>query len=249
MGTGLLWNGRGDTLYSCSLEGQGLGFFKGAGLLIDETGDDTYQLGGLKADFRDPEKSTVSIGQGFGKGLRQAEKKDGVSGGIGLLIDRSGNDTYLADYFAQGASYYYGIGILDDRSGDDRYIAGRYAQGAGVHSSVGVLLDRGGNDYYYASFGVAQGMGHDYGAGFLEDSGGDDAYWGGALVQGAATNGSIGVLTDSAGKDSYWCRERGQGFAEEADGMGVMIAGRPAGLKNAAQEKVSVRLGRWPGNE
>ena len=249
LGIGLLWNSRGDTKYSCSVEGQGLGFFKGAGLLIDEAGDDNYQLGGLEPDFRDAEKSTVSMGQGFGKGLRQGEKKDGVSGGIGLLIDRSGNDTYMADYFAQGASYYYGIGILNDLSGDDRYIAGRYAQGAGIHSSVGVLLDSGGNDFYYASFGVAQGMGHDYGAGFLEDSGGDDYYGRGTLVQGAATRGSIGILMDREGKDRYDCRDKGQGFAEEAGSIAIMIATGPsADLKNALKEKVSLRLGRGPGS-
>ena len=244
MGIGLLWDREGDTVYNCSLEGQALGLFKGAGLLMDEGGNDYYQLGGLEPDFRDPERSTVSMGQGFGRGFRQDEKKDGVSGGIGLLIDKSGNDTYTADYFAQGASYYYGIGILDDLSGDDRYIAGRYAQGAGIHSSVGVLLDRTGDDFYYASFGVAQGMGHDYGAGFLEDVRGDDYYWGGTLAQGSATEGSIGLLSDTEGKDHYIRRDKRQGHAEEADSIAVMITkGQAGGLKNAADEKVSVRLG------
>jgi hypothetical protein len=249
MGSGLLWNSGGGTVYNCSEEGQGLGLFKGAGLLIDESGDDNYQLGGLEPDFRDPSKSTVSMGQGFGKGLRQDEKKDGVSGGIGVLIDRSGNDTYIADYFAQGASYYYGTGILDDLSGDDRYIAGRYAQGSGIHSSVGVLIDRGGNDYYYSSFGVAQGMGHDYGVGFLEDDSGDDYYFGGTLVQGSATAGSVGVLMDKEGKDRYMCRDKGQGFAEEADSMAIMLTTGPAGGREKKPEgRVSVRLGLGPGN-
>jgi len=249
MGIGLLWNSGGDTVYSCAGQGQALGFFKGAGIVIDEAGNDYYQLGGLEPDFRDLSKSTVSMGQGFGKGLRQDEKKDGVSGGIGLLIDESGNDTYTADYFAQGASYYYGVGILDDLSGDDRYIAGRYAQGAGIHSSVGVLLDRGGNDFYYTSFGVAQGMGHDYGAGFLEDDQGDDYYWGGTLVQGSATAGSIGILIDKEGKDRYMCKDKGQGYAEETDGMAIMMTSGTAGdLKKTPVDRVSVRLGPRPGN-
>ena len=249
MGIGFLWNSGGDTLYSCSEQGQALGFFKGAGILIDEAGNDYYQLGGLEPDFRDPSKSTVSMGQGFGKGLRQEEKKYGVSGGVGLLIDKSGNDTYMADYFAQGSSYYYGLGILDDLSGDDRYIAGRYAQGAGIHSSVGVLLDRRGDDFYYTSFGVGQGMGHDYGAGLIEDDQGDDSYWGGTMVQGAATDGSIGVLVDKEGKDRYACKDRGQGFADAADSMAIIISKGPADdLKNEAEEKVSVRLGKRPRN-
>jgi hypothetical protein len=249
MGIGLLWNSAGDNVYSCAGQGQALGFFKGAGILIDESGNDNYQLGGLEPDFRDPSKSTVSMGQGFGRGLRQDEKKDGVSGGLGLLIEGSGNDTYTADYFAQGSSYYYGVGILDDISGDDRYIAGRYAQGAGIHSSVGVLLDRRGDDFYYTSFGVAQGAGHDYGVGFFQDDQGDDYYWGGTLVQGSSTAGSIGMLIDKGGKDRYMCKDKGQGYAEETDSMAIMMTTAPAGgLKKTAGSGVSVRLGVGPGN-
>lgn len=249
MGIGLLWNSSGDNVYSCAGQGQALGFFKGAGILIDESGNDNYQLGGLEPDFRDPSKSTVSMGQGFGRGLRQDEKNDGVSGGIGLLIEGSGNDTYTADYFAQGASYYYGVGILADTSGDDRYNAGRYAQGAGIHSSVGVLLDRRGNDFYYTSFGVAQGVGHDYGVGFFQDDQGDDYYWGGTLVQGSSTAGSLGMLIDKGGKDRYMCKDKGQGYSEEADSMAIMMTTVPAGgLKKTSGSKMSVRFGAGPGS-
>jgi len=140
-----------------------------------------------------------------------------------MLIDRKGNDTYIADYFAQGSSYYYGLGILTDSAGDDQYFSGRYAQGAGIHSSVGVLVDRKGNDFYYSSFGVGQGMGHDFGVGFFEDDEGENRYQGGTLVQGAATNGSIGILIDpkGPGKGSY--QSEGQAFAEAENSMGLMI--------------------------
>lgn len=100
-----------------------------------------------------------------------------MPGGIGMLIDKEGNDTYIADYFTLGASYYYGLGVLDDGAGDDQYLSGRYSQGAGIHSSVGVLIDRKGNDFYY-SFLIRppQGVGHDYGVGYLEDDRGDNRY-------------------------------------------------------------------------
>lgn len=244
MGIGYLWNGSGDDIYLCSEYGQGLGLFRGAGVLIDRAGSDYYKLGGLESDFRDPLKSTVSMGQGFGKGVRPDKDSLGVSGGIGLLIDQEGNDTYIADYFAQGASYYYGIGILNDLSGNDRYISGRYAQGAGIHSSVGILLDRKGDDFYYASYGVAQGMGHDYGVGYLEDSQGNDHYLGGTLVQGAATHGGIGILIDLKGQDSYTCGNNGQAFAQDIDGMGVLIDTEPD-RDSLSQHKTpeSIRLG------
>lgn len=223
MGIGYLLNIGGDDVYVCSEYGQGIGFFRGAGVLIDTTGNDYYILGGLEPDFRDPARSTVSIGQGFGKGIRPDKDRDGVAGGIGILIDKEGNDTYIADYFAQGAAYYYGIGILNDMQGNDRYISGRYSQGAGIHSSVGIFIENDGDDFYYASYGVAQGMGHDYGVGYFEDRHGDDHYKGGTLSQGAATNGGIGIIIDLQGKDNYVCGNNGQAFAQDEDCMGIMI--------------------------
>jgi len=239
MGLGLLMNRKGDDRYLCSYGGQGLGLLNGAGLLIDEAGNDFYQLGGLEPDFRDPAKATQSFGQGFGLGVRAEKEMNGAPGGLGMLIDKEGNDTYIADYFAQGASYYYGLGILDDRAGDDQYLSGRYSQGAGIHSSIGVLIDRRGNDFYYASFGVAQGMGHDYGVGYLEDDRGDDRYQGGVLVQGAATNGGLGILIDPRGTDLRTSTANGQAYAEGETGMGIMI--KKGRTVDAADFKIGIK--------
>ena len=241
MGIGLLIDQKGDDRYQCSFSGQGLGLFGGVGILIDQGGNDFYQLGGLNPDFRDPSKATVSMGQGFGHGIRADRGIQGVPGGIGVLIDEGGNDTYIADYFAQGASYYYGLGILDDRDGDDQYISGRYAQGAGIHSSVGVLIDRKGNDFYYASVGVAQGMGHDFGVGYFEDDEGNDQYWGGMLVQGAATNGSIGIFIDLEGNDQRAFLSNGQGYSEGRGGLGIMMTKGGDSLGGA--KEVTIKFG------
>jgi hypothetical protein len=237
MGVGLIVNRKGDDRYLCSYGGQGLGLFGGSGILIDEAGNDFYYLGGLEPDFRDPLKSTMSMGQGFGQGVRPEEDKDGVPGGIGMLIDEEGDDSYIADYFAQGASYYYGLGILNDMAGNDQYISGRYSQGAGIHSSVGVLIDQKGNDFYHSSVGVAQGMGHDFGVGFFEDDGGHDHYLGGTLVQGAATNGSLGIFIGQQESDKHTYISKGQGYASDENSMGIMI------VKERETDTVSIKLG------
>src|SRR5690606_32279131 len=121
-------------------------------------------------------KSYQSMSQGFGYGVRPWESLAGASGGIGVIAEAEGNDTYVADYFAQGSSYWFSLGILDDRKGHDRYVSGRYSQGAGIHMSAGVLIVGEGDDNYLASYGVAQGCGHDFGIGFLLDNGGNDRY-------------------------------------------------------------------------
>jgi hypothetical protein len=237
MGIGLLVNKKGETRYLCSYGGQGFGLFGGAGILFDEAGSDFYQLGGLEPDIRDPTTSTQSMGQGFGLGERPEKEKQGVPGGIGMVIDGSGDDIYISDYFAQGASYYYSLGILDDRGGNDQYISGRYSQGAGIHSSIGVLLDHAGNDYYYVGVGVSQGMGHDYGVGFFEDDGGEDHYHGGSLVQGAATNGSIGIFIDLGGNDVNSFASKGNAYSEGEKGVGLSI------LRGSAADAPAIKVG------
>jgi len=210
-GVGFLAEGGGDDTYFGNYFAQGTGDTKGFGAIVEAAGNDNYYAGGLIEDFRDPGKAYQSLSQGFGFGVRPEESIVGASGGIGVIAEAEGNDTYVADYFAQGSSYWYALGILDDRKGNDRYISGRYSQGAGIHSSAGILIDGEGDDIYLADFGVAQGCGHDFGIGFLLDNGGNDRYSAGVIAQGAGNDNGIGVLSDNGGDDEYYLKNLGQG--------------------------------------
>src|SRR3972149_3322211 len=222
----------GNDIYKAHRESQGFAFVKGFGALVDLEGGDFYLAGGKYPDHREPGYSTLSLSQGFATGIRPFESEAGASGGIGLLIDKDGNDKYIGDYFSQGASYWYSLGILHDMNGDDTYIAGRYAQGAGIHTSAGTLIDERGNDSYTVTFGVSQGVGHDYGIGVLADFGGDNTYKGGGLSKGAATCGSIGILYDKYGKNSYLTDSGVQESGSQDDdscadlGFGILMNGR-----------------------
>lgn len=210
-GVGLLAEGGGNDSYYANYFAQGAGYVKGFGAIVEAAGDDNYYAGGLFEDFRAPGKNYLSMSQGFGYGMRPDGSFVGASGGIGVIAEAEGNDSYEADYFAQGSSYWFSLGILDDRKGNDRYVSGRYSQGAGIHQSAGVLIDGAGDDNYLARFGVAQGCGHDYGIGFLLDNGGNDSYFSGIIAQGAGNDGGIGVLSDNGGDDKYYLSDSGQG--------------------------------------
>lgn len=210
-GIGVLAEGGGDDSYFGNYFVQGAGDTKGVGAIVEVAGNDNYFAGGLYEDMRAPGKSYDSMSQGFGYGLRPWESLVGASGGIGVIAEAEGNDSYVADYFAQGSSYWLALGILDDRKGNDRYVSGRYSQGAGIHVSAGVLIDGEGDDVYLADFGVAQGCGHDYGIGFLLDNGGNDRYIAGVIAQGAGNDNGIGVLSDNGGDDEYFLKSLGQG--------------------------------------
>lgn len=170
-----------------------------ASVILDLGGDDTYTV---------PKGGTVAS-YGMGVGI----------GGIGLLVDRWGDDSYKASIQDTNpdcpADFYEGNAQL------------LYTQGVGAYG-VGAVLDTSGNDVYdayninsvfnYCHFGwvftFAQGVGLNAGVGLLVDDTGNDVYaatsesYGKAdnvavvFAQGAAAGG-IGFLVDKEGSDSY----------------------------------------------
>lgn len=205
-GIGLLIDLKGDDKYDGSLMTQGFGYTKGFGGIIELDGDDMYQSGNKYLDYRESEGAFRSFSQGFGFGCRNY-----AGGGIGILADYRGNDTYTGSYFTQGSSYWFSLGILYDQEGRDTYNARRYAQGAGTHLSVGSLLDCSGDDRY-TSWGVSQGCGHDFSQGILVDMKGNDEYISDWLSQGAGSQSGVGILIDMQGDDSYKGQSNIQGI-------------------------------------
>jgi hypothetical protein len=120
---------------------------------------------------------------------------------ISVLIDLSGDDTYKSeDLFGSQGAGIGGIGILLDSRGNDTYLAGKGAQGYGL-LGYGVLWDLKGSDSYTLTT-QGQGCGM-MGVGVLLDSGGDDSYYLYGNGQGDGEFGGIGVLADRYGDDHY----------------------------------------------
>jgi len=203
-GYGYLFDESGDDSYDSPAITQGAGIF-GVGLLMDAAGNDTY--------------NTISGGQASG------------TYGTGILSDLTGNDTYNCYQLSQGYGYTKGVGLLVDKDGDDRYIAndtdirfpssqskehnGSLSQGFGFgrrsdiftgHSwagGVGMLFDGAGDDRY--SCGIfGQGAGYWYGTGILADASGNDDYEGHWYVQASAAHFALSILDDAAGNDHYF---------------------------------------------
>ena len=196
-------------------------------IIIDLGGDDEYRL---SAQQDNPGGSSVIIDLG-GNDLYKAED-DFVYGsgflGVGILVDLSGDDTYLTKNFSLGSGL-FGVGILVDEAGDDRYFGDTFGQGAGSFG-MGVLVDMEGADQYSGALFV-QGFGFVSGLGALIDSSGNDNYFAGgrykdilrykdhyiSLSQGFAyglrpmMSGGIGMLFDLSGNDVYTSDIFGQG--------------------------------------
>ena len=205
-GLGILFDNAGNDQYDSYTRSQGCGQNLGSGTLIDMAGDDRYTLKDDQVNYPSAQSPghNNSMGQGMGSGQR-FDLIDGKSipGGIGLLYDAEGDDTYSAGVFAQGCAYLGGTGILVDDSGADTYRAVYYAQGAAAHWGAGILIDRGGDDVYVALEQSAQGLGHDMGLGWLLDLSGNDRYSSKRLSMGAANENGWGIFVDMSGNDSY----------------------------------------------
>jgi hypothetical protein len=211
-GVAALIDGAGDDVFEIDERGQAFGQAGGTALLWDLGGNDRYSAGGSYDTVgRD---ARLSQAQGMGAGLRASH-----GGGIGVLRDDSGNDSYTVEMFGQGAGYFQGIGVLSDSDGDDRYEGVRYVQGSGVHGAIGLLADGAGNDSYRAAHGVGQGMGLDMALGSLEDDRGDDSYEAGSLAQGAGTANGMGFLLDGGGSDRFSLSANGWGQDHVARGL------------------------------
>lgn len=221
-GVGLLIDADGDDRYECYTAGQGSADW-GIGILVDRAGHDHY--------------TCFSSAQGYGS-----------TKGYGLLLDVSGNDTYLADdttidfpspqtdkhnvSMAQGAgngrradytdghSLAGGIGILVDGAGDDRYCCGVFGQGVGCWYGLGLLCDGGGDDVYEGIWYV-QGASAHFAVGVLEDVSGNDHYTARVnMAQGAGHDFSLGWLIELGGNDTYRAPNLSLGGGN-ANGIGI----------------------------
>jgi hypothetical protein len=191
-------------------------------VLIDFAGDDLYR--------------TEGVG-GPGAGLL----------GIGILVDRAGNDRYcqgLSPLFQPRAHSRASL-VRPDSEGDKTALVpfsllygdpantnapgvdldAGFAFGAGF-LGIGVLVDETGDDIYLGQkflFGCAFWRG----VGVLHDVAGQDVYAAGLASLGAGINGAAGLMDDRGGDDHYQCLglfQSGYSAGEEWDN-GYMSSG------------------------
>jgi hypothetical protein len=218
-GMSMLIDEDGDDKYLCKNHGLGSAYF-GYSMILDRKGKDSYESG--------------NYSQGFGG-----------TGGIALLQDRSGNDTYYSEggSFCQGAakgrwadagdgfSTGGGYGILLDISGDDSYLASTFSQGASYYHGMGILCDLSGKDTYNA-LSHSQGSATHFTTAYFCDKGGNDIYNSNmegeklSQVTGYARDNSYSYFSDLSGDDEYHFGNKSYGVGDiEAIGSCLDISG------------------------
>ncbi len=210
-GTAVLIDHEGNDHYNLGYMGQAYAGVRGQAYLIDRKGHDYYTAGGHYIDHGHHDDRFLSMAQGFSIGKRPV-----AAGGIASLIDLEGNDSYKADVWGQGVSYWYALGMLIDAGGNDTYSMYHYGQGSGIHLSSGLLADLGGNDFY-TGYALVQGNAHDWAVGMLLDHEGQDVYTADHYSQGRGMTNGYGMLLDRRGNDAYYAKQcdRSQGIGSD----------------------------------
>ncbi len=215
LGVGLLLDQGGDDRYRSYSQTQGFGASRSVGILYDADGSDSYVAdNGDPADGGDPLYWTIqrpgkgnnSFAQGAAWGLRGSGEWPNMSGGLGVLRDRRGNDVYEASVQAQASAYWYGTGILADGAGNDSYDARYYVQGAGAHFGLSVFLEDDGDDRYNQKLvptATSIGVGHDRSVAWHVDLGGNDRYRAPVLSLGSGNANGMSFLVNVGGHDVY----------------------------------------------
>jgi hypothetical protein len=208
-GVAVLRDRAGADRYEVGLQGQAYAGVRGFALLADDGGEDTYTSGGREPDYERYPERFLSLAQGCAVGARPF-----LGGGAAALVDRAGNDVYVADVYGQGVGYWYSAGFLLDGGGHDTYRLYHYGQGSGIHLSLGLLADEAGDDTY-SGFGLVQGNAHDYAVGMLFDRAGRDTYTAESSAHGRAIHNALAVLVEGGGDDGYFGR-----LENECQGIG-----------------------------
>lgn len=232
-GAGILEDSSGDDTYDGFNLVQGVGKTAGFGYLVDRKGTDRYSANDHVFDFPSAQSAehNTSMAQGAGYG-RRADYSDGHSwsGGIGILFDGLGDDTYTCGVFGQGTGYWQGVGMLWDTGGTDNYTGQWYVQGAAAHFAIGYIEDTAGSDTYVAKMNMALGAGHDFSIGYLLDREGDDKYSAPNLSLGAGNANGMGIFADFGGNDKYESTGITLGKGAEADAGGIRSRGLCLGV-------------------
>ncbi|MHC4840085.1 MAG: PDZ domain-containing protein [Planctomycetota bacterium] len=234
-GTSILIDRDGNDTYDASNWGIGTAYF-GVGVLVDEKGNDRY-LGG--------DNSIGTAAYGCAAVVDLAGNDDYVSdinsighgqpGGVGLVLDRKGDDTYRcgkmygSSYGTKGEYQGWGIGcgfgyrslasggtgVVIDVKGNDIYDAGEFGLGCGYFLGIGMVRDRAGDDIYHSSrYGLAAGA--HAAVGLFRDDGGDDVYEGKTAASIAGVWDIVtGYFYEGGGNDVYRCDGLGMGAAAQ----------------------------------
>ena len=219
-GVGILVLGSGEHSVTALHGAQGSGSAGGIGILVGGTENDVYvaepalEAGDVRLYANRltgaPGQFSASMGAGVG---RQASSRPEepvfetwVGGGLGMLVEPAGDDSYTAGYAALGAGHWHGLGMFRDFAGSDTYSAEGLGFGAAYQFGAGSFVDASGDDEYGSDelrAELSYGFGEDFAGGTFLDIAGNDTYFVGPFAIGLGQVNGAGIFLEGDGNDTY----------------------------------------------
>lgn len=255
-------------------------------ILIDQGGSDTYtnNAGGASLYQNSPARRALALLLDLGGNDTYNQNRSssicdlypsvgaGSWGGVGILVDISGSDTFKGRHCSQGSGYHGGAGyLLDLGPGSDIHTQISSSEsaflniGAATQQGFGFLVDAAGSatdtDRYttYGQYNI--GYGDLQSVGLVVGGIGTSTYsnqtpigstisgWG--VGAGSATG--VGAILDPGGKDSYACGYPADyclGAAIDYSAAGAPLGRGPMGLlvdRGSSDDIYSLGPGTWGG--
>lgn len=171
-GVALLTDGEGDDYYLAETFAQGAAYWFSLASLLDVAGNDTY------SGHHYVQSSSMHFGGAY-------------------LFDLAGDDSYTTKFGASHAiGHDYGVAMLVDRAGNDIYVARDSTPGIGNANGVGIFLEVAGDDRYQGPPGTGNGARGSGSVGVFADLAGQDRYRDGLADGEGRVDGTWGVALD-----------------------------------------------------
>lgn len=234
-GVGCWYKTGGDDDYRGSSLVQGFGYY-GIGLCTDTSGDDTFTA------------ESFAQGSARSNGVGWLTSLNG-NNTYRTTAQESYSQGSSSGFYGWAPNAPGGIGMLTDLGGIDSYQAGGYSQAAGFGRACGSLFDANGDDLYLGGNWSIASSSREGGA-FLFDSLGDDRYAGVSAACCCAIERSVSVLVDNAGSDlysagrSFIAASLQMGYSLLFDGGGIDIYSPRLGSSQNSSFSMSVDIGQ-----
>ncbi len=214
VGIGVLLDGAGIDNYTSTAYSQGFGSFRGIGILSDRgIEDDTYYAEPLfnmarpEYDFGDG-INNLNFCQGAALGKQPSGDALGPdpfigSGGLGLLNEEGGSETYTSGTFSQACAFMEGTGLLLEHAGADTYNGLTSCGSFSARRAVSMLWDYNGADQYLYTGERNLAAATIYSVAWLFDAVGADTYESDNTALGSAQVNSFCYFVDFEGADGY----------------------------------------------
>ncbi|HEY3779917.1 MAG TPA: HEAT repeat domain-containing protein [Fimbriimonadaceae bacterium] len=191
-GLGALISTGGNNKFEAVAWSQAAARTQGVGWVVNRDGNNLYQMKGYGDDAH-------TFGQSYAAGFENDSAW--VGGGIALISEGRGNNTFLATNNCQASANNFSLASIYQPTGDHDFIAGREAQGYASKQSAAQMITLDGNGSFVLKESDGQAFSVGDSVAVVLNRKGDNNFISGGLGPAEAVNQGLALFVHDSGKD------------------------------------------------